>query len=378
MDTCDVLIVGGGPAGSACAWALGRAGLDAVVLDRAAFPRDKVCAGWITPQVVEELELDTDEYRQGRTFQPFTGFRVGLVDGDGTVETRYGTPVSYGIRRCEFDAYLLQRSGARMALGEPAATIVRDHGHWVVNDAVRAPMLVGAGGHFCPVSRAINPATPGRPARIVVAQEAEYEIDPGEEARLPTSGETPELYFCRELDGYGWRVRKGNYINVGIGRLECRSLPPVVARFAAFLERSGKLRSQGERRWRGHAYLVSAPVRRRTVADGVLLVGDAAGLAWPQSGEGIRPAVQSGLVAAQTIVNAAGRYTRGNLDRYGGWLRQTFAGSRLVRTLSPLAPAALWTPLARRLLGNRAFVRNVVLDRGFLRPTTSAVPPSAP
>jgi flavin-dependent dehydrogenase len=368
MDTCEVLIVGGGPAGSACAWALGRAGLDAVVIDRATFPRDKVCAGWITPQVVDELELDTDEYRQGRTFQPFTGFRVGLVDGDGTVETRYGTPVSYGIRRCEFDAYLLQRSGARLALGEPAATIVRDDGHWTVNDAVRAPMLVGAGGHFCPVSRAINPVTPGRSARIVVAQEAEYEIDPGDEARLPTSGETPELYFCRELDGYGWRVRKGNYINVGIGRLECRSLPPVVARFVAFLERSGKLRNHGERRWRGHAYLVSAPVRRRTVGDGVLLVGDAAGLAWPQSGEGIRPAVQSGLVAAQTIVNAAGRYTRGNLDRYGGWLRQTFAESRLVRTLSPLVPAALWTPLALRLLGNPAFVRQVVLNRGFLRP----------
>jgi flavin-dependent dehydrogenase len=282
MDTCDVLIVGGGPAGSACAWALRRAGLDAVIVDRATFPRDKVCAGWITPQVVDELELDTTEYRNGRTFQPFTAFRVGLVDGDGTVETRYGTPVSYGIRRCEFDAYLLWRSGARLALGAPAAAIVRDHRHWIVNDAVRAPMLVGAGGHFCPVARAINPPTPRRgTARIVVAQEAEYEIDPGDEAPLPTSGETPELYFCRELDGYGWRVRKGNHINVGIGRLECRSLPPVVARFVAFLERSGKLRNSGERRWHGHAYLVSAPVRRRALDDGVLLIGDAAGLAWP-------------------------------------------------------------------------------------------------
>ena len=123
MDTCDVLIVGGGPAGSACAWALGRAGLDVVVVDRATFPRDKVCAGWITPQVVDELELDTNEYRKGRTFQAFTGFRVGLVDGDRTVEARYGAPVSYGIRRCEFDAYLLRRSGARLRLREPARYI---------------------------------------------------------------------------------------------------------------------------------------------------------------------------------------------------------------------------------------------------------------
>ena len=368
MDTCDVLIVGGGPAGSACAWALRRAGLDAVVVDRATFPRDKVCAGWITPQVVDELELDTNEYRKGRTFQAFTGFRVGLVDGDRTVETRYGAPVSYGIRRCEFDAYLLRRSGARLMLGEPATSIVRDNHHWIVNDAVRAPMLVGAGGHFCPVARAVNPAPARRATQLVVAQEAEFELDPGDEAAAPAAGEMPELYFCRELDGYGWRVRKGNYLNIGIGRLDCRLLPPTVARFVAFLERTGRLRTQPGHRWHGHAYLVSAPVARRSIADGVLLAGDAAGLAWPQSGEGIRPAIQSGLFAAQTIVGAAGRYTRGRLRGYDNWLRKTFAASPLVRALSPLVPAPVWMPLARRLLGNRAFVRSVVLNRGFLRP----------
>jgi flavin-dependent dehydrogenase len=369
MDTCDVLIVGGGPAGSACAWALRRHGIDAVVLDRATFPRDKICAGWITPQVVDELELDTSDYRKGRTFQPFTGFRVGLVDGDRTVETRYGAPVSYGIRRCEFDAYLLHRSGARLALGAPAATIGRDDRYWIVNDAVRAPMLVGAGGHFCPVARTLNPETPGRrSSQLVVAQEAEFEVDPDEEAASPTAGEMPELYFCRELDGYGWRVRKGHYINVGIGRLDCRSLPRSVTTFLAFLERSGKLREHAARRWHGHAYLVSAPVSRRTIGDGVLLAGDAAGLAWPQSGEGIRPAIQSGLSAARTIVDAAGRYTRDRLQRYDTWLRERFGESPLVSTLSPLVPAAVWMPLARALLGNRAFVRSIVLNRGFLRP----------
>jgi menaquinone-9 beta-reductase len=370
MDTCDVLIVGGGPAGSSCAWALQRAGLDAVVVDRATFPRDKVCAGWITPQVVDELELDTTAYRKGgRTFQPFTGFRIGLVDGDRTVEARYGTPVSYGIRRCEFDAYLLERSGARLALGEPAATIVRDREHWIVNDALRAPMLVGAGGHFCPVARAVNPENGARRAdRLVVAQEAEFEAAPDDETASPAAGEMPELYFCNELDGYGWRVRKGSYVNVGIGRLDCRLLPPTVKKFVAFLERTGRLRGHPDRRWQGHAYLVSAPVVRRTIEDGVLLAGDAAGLAWPQSGEGIRPAIQSGLFAARTIVDAAGRYTRDRLQRYDTWLRETFAGSMMVRALSPLIPAGLWMPVARTLLGNPAFVRSVVLERGFLRP----------
>ena len=55
VDTCDVVIVGGGPAGSACAWRLRQAGLEVVVIDKAIFPRDKVCAGWITPQVLDDL-----------------------------------------------------------------------------------------------------------------------------------------------------------------------------------------------------------------------------------------------------------------------------------------------------------------------------------
>ena len=373
MDTCDVLIVGGGPAGSACAWALRRAGVDVVVMDRATFPRDKVCAGWITPPVVDALRLDTDEYRRGRTFQPFTGFRVGLVGRDRTVETRYGATVSFGIRRCEFDEYLLRRSGARLTLGSPAASIVRDGGRWVVNDAIRAPMLVGAGGHFCPVARSINrEERPDRAGALVVAQEAEFAIDPEDAAAFTTAPDVPELYFCRDMRGYGWSVRKGQYLNVGFGRLDCRSLPRAIAEFVAFLEASGKagkVRGAPSRSWHGHAYLVSGSARRRAVDAGVLLVGDAAGLAYPQSGEGIRPAVQSGLFAARTIIEAAGRYTRERLRGYDTWLRDVFGtGAPVLRAMSQLVPATVWTPLARRLLANPAFVRHVVLDRGFLNP----------
>src|SRR5215831_7511915 len=114
---CDALIVGGGPAGSTCARVLRRAGLDVLVLDAAVFPRDKVCAGWITPQVVTELALDVDDYRRGRTFQSINAFRVGVIDGRGDTKTAYGRAVSFGIRRCEFDHYLLQRSGARIRAG---------------------------------------------------------------------------------------------------------------------------------------------------------------------------------------------------------------------------------------------------------------------
>src|SRR5215475_9133248 len=118
METCDVLIVGGGPGGSSCARKLRQAGADVIVLDKASFPRDKVCAGWITPQVVTDLELDLDEYGRGRTLQAIRGFRSGLIGRAQDVTTSYDRIVSYGIRRCEFDHYLLDRSGASLRLGE--------------------------------------------------------------------------------------------------------------------------------------------------------------------------------------------------------------------------------------------------------------------
>src|ERR1700740_1075361 len=102
MERCDVVVVGGGPAGSSCARALHDAGLDVIVLDRAVFPRDKVCAGWITPQVIDEVGLDCGDYKRGRPLQPITAFRTGVIGSSDVVDTRYDHPVSYGIRRCEF------------------------------------------------------------------------------------------------------------------------------------------------------------------------------------------------------------------------------------------------------------------------------------
>jgi menaquinone-9 beta-reductase len=51
VETCDALVVGGGPAGSSCAWKLRQHGMAVTVMDKAPFPRNKVCAGWITPAV---------------------------------------------------------------------------------------------------------------------------------------------------------------------------------------------------------------------------------------------------------------------------------------------------------------------------------------
>src|SRR5215471_4131899 len=203
---CDVLIIGGGPGGSSCARKLRQAGADVIVLDKATFPRDKVCAGWITPQVVTDLELNLEEYSRGRTLQAIRGFRSGVIGRLADVTTTYDHAVSYGIRRCEFDHYLLVRSGARLALGEAVDEIRRDGTGWIVNGRIRAGMLVGAGGHFCPVARMLNggvsdsrsdplnAAPPASTQPVVVAQEAEFPID-ADDASFAVESDTPELYF---------------------------------------------------------------------------------------------------------------------------------------------------------------------------------------
>ena len=370
LSAYDVIVVGGGPAGSSCAWKLRQSGLDVLVIDRARFPRDKVCGGWITPQVVDELSLDLDDYRNGRTLQPITGFKTGLIGEPASIETVYDRPVSYGIRRCEFDDYLLHRSGARLKPGFRITTVRREGGRWNINGFLEAPMLVGAGGHFCPIARRLNPSD-GR-APLVVAQEAELCIDAVEAGVWHTRPDMPELYFSRDLSGYGWCFRKQQYMNVGLGLVKGRSLPAATAGFLRFLRRIGRTTSPPSWRWRGHAYLLADRHRRRTVDDGVLLVGDAAGLAYSQSGEGIRPAVESGLLAADAIALANGQYTRERLEPYAQGLQRRFGGTS--PGFDSLAiPAGLKSALLPWVFNRSWFARHLLLDRWFLRSYESAL-----
>ncbi|MEJ0047556.1 MAG: FAD-dependent oxidoreductase [Rhodospirillales bacterium] len=221
-ETCDVLVVGGGPGGSTLARQLTRAGLDVLVIDKQAFPRDKICAGWVTPAVLESLQLDRTDYAQGRVLQPITGFRTGVRGFDET-ETHYPHPVSYGVRRCEFDTYLLHRSGARLRLGESVKSMVRENGGWLVNNAIRTPLLIGAGGNFCPVARMLR-TDPAAPETLVVAQEIEFAAGADEIRGCGVDPEIPQFYFCPDLKGYGWCFAKGNYLNIGLGREDSHRL----------------------------------------------------------------------------------------------------------------------------------------------------------
>jgi len=375
VEHCDVLVVGGGPAGSSCAWALRSTGLDVVVMDKARFPRDKVCAGWITPAVIEALQFDVDDYRQQRTFQPITGFRVGLL-GAGMLDSDFDHPVSFGIRRCEFDDYLLRRSGARLRLGEALTSLSRTARGWLVNESVQADMLVGAGGHFCPVARLLGADVGGRET-AVHAQEVEFELDASQQAGCAIRAGWPELFFCQDLRGYGWCVRKDNFLNIGLGRESDDSLPRHVNAFRDFLVRRGLAPADRTPRFKGHAYLLYPHSRRAFIGEGVVLLGDAAGLAYSQSGEGIRPAVESGLLAARTIHEAGGRYDRAALARYGERLTARL-GAREARDWSAWLPPRLKGQLARRLLQHRWFARRVLLERWFLHSHEATLVGGAP
>ncbi|HTN02134.1 MAG TPA: NAD(P)/FAD-dependent oxidoreductase, partial [Planctomycetaceae bacterium] len=285
MDQCDVLIVGGGPAGSTCARHLRKHGIDVVVLDRAQFPRDKVCTGWITPAIITSLEIDTEDFARENVLQPFTGFITGLIGRRG-IRTDYQRPVSYGIRRCEFDNYLLHRSGAPLRLGESLKSLRADGDRWIANDAISARLVIGAGGHFCPVSKLVAQRDDATDDPVVLAQEAEFLIPEELRATFPVSGEFPELYFCPDLSGYGWIVRKGDYLNIGLGREHERNLSSHVDDFVKFLRAAGRLTMDIPQAFKGHAYRLRRFAPPINVPRGVMLIGDAIGLAYPQSGEG--------------------------------------------------------------------------------------------
>jgi len=376
LTETEVLIIGGGPAGSTLARLLRRAGKDVTVMDKAEFPRDKVCAGWVTPAVFEELEIDLEDYARGRVLQPIHGFRTGRI-GHKQVQSDFpGEPASYGIRRFEFDHYLLRRSGANLLLGQAFETMRREPDGWLVNDTVKARLVVGAGGHFCPVARFAGAKGPSETA--VAAQEIEFELNPRQRAECPVDGDLPELYFTADLKGYGWVFRKGDFLNVGLGREDKHRLSAHVEAFRAYLAGIGRIPRDLPGKFKGHAYLLYPHACRPPVADGIILIGDAAGLAYAQSGEGIRPAVESAMLAAGVIPGCAGDYSAQRLAPYTEALEARFGK----RDTAPLASGTITTQarqmLAGWLLKNRWFSRNILIRRWFLHQHDEPLPaPSA-
>ncbi|MDO3721039.1 NAD(P)/FAD-dependent oxidoreductase [Marinobacter sp. chi1] len=367
MEYYDLIIVGAGPAGSTLAHRLKNTGKRVLIIDKQTFPRDKTCAGWVTPAVFESLDIDLNDYRKGRTLQPIQRFRIGMM-GQPAVENDHHKVVSYGIRRCEFDAYLLDRVAAPKALGTPVKSIERQSGNWVINNSWEAPLLIGAGGHFCPVARLLGEG-PGSHETIVAAKEVEFEMTHEQAEKCQARGDTPELWFCKDLKGYAWVFRKGNYLNIGLGREDNQKLTDHLESFVEEMKASGRIPNDLPGRFKGHAYLLYAHAERPLVDDGIMLIGDSAGLAYTQSGEGIRPAIESAMMAADVIRDASD-YSAASLQVYGDAIAERF-GTRAT-DMEPVWQVPDWVkmPLASALMRSHWFTRKVVTEKWFLHQET--------
>ena len=365
MEQFDVLVVGGGPAGSTLAYYLSGSGLKIAVMDKEDFPRQKVCAGWVTPAVMQELNIDLEDYARGRELQAIHGFRISQL-GQKQVQSHYrGEPVSYGIRRIEFDDYLLRRCGAELMLNQAFKKMDKTQQGWCVNGAIETKLVIGAGGHFCPVARVIG--SKGVSELAVAAQEIEFEMDEVQKAQCTVDKDIPELFFTPDLKGYGWVFRKGDYLNIGLGREDKHKLSSHVARFCEYLKQQGKIPQDTPEKLSGHAYLLYHHAVREMVGDHILLIGDAAGLAYPKSGEGIRPAVESAMLAARVIRQCDGDYRASRLQSYNDSMEQRFGPRQPGADLMERLPLWVKQIFASRLMKTHWFTRNVVTDKWFLQ-----------
>lgn len=314
MIETEVLIIGAGPAGSACAWQLKQRGVDFLLLDKEDFPRPKTCAGWITPRVMRDVDLDPATYPGN--FTRFDHFKVELGKLRFTLPTR-----QYAIRRVEFDAWLLQRVIENLVRHHVHEIRLED-GRYIVDGEYRARYLIGAGGTHCPVKRTlfaeVNPANPGP---LIIAQEEEF--------IHPNAKNTCHLWFLQDgLPGYAWYFPKSDgVVNVGVGggaigmKKHRDNLKRHWDLLVEKLDRYNLVRGH-EFHPIGHSYYLraSSPVLR---SGNAMLVGDALGVATLDMGEGIGPSIRSGINAADAIILGIAYTTKG-LKRYSfpdllGW-----------------------------------------------------------
>src|SRR5262245_3324502 len=329
----DVIVVGGGPGGSTAAWRLAGAGLRPLILDAAVFPRVKICAGWVTPEALADLEVDPDKYPL--TIQPFD--RCVLEFAGARHETGWRRPTSYGIIRREFDHYLLERAAAA---GADVRWGIRVTGVAELPDRIRvetdrgtfeAPAVIGAGGRRCPVAGALGQVSERE--EVVVAQESETRLSAQWAERLEPFLRAPELYVEPDLRGYAWYFPKRDFINIGVGCTQGGdgSLPRRREALLVALRAAGRLPDGLPiEPFKRHSYVVRRQAPRRVHGARFCLIGDGAGLSRDMSCGRVGPAIRSVRLAAEAVAGLSRLGTpldgcrRQIVERYGpgelGWL----------------------------------------------------------
>lgn len=294
VATYDTIIIGAGPAGSTAARLLARSGAKVLMLDRAAFPRDKPCGGGVTMQAARELDIDLAPVVERTITKARISFRQGASFGRDSQK-----PLAYMTQRSRLDEFLAEQAaeaGVEFRDGAPVKEIELGGGNVTVRsngDTYRARALIGADGANGVTARALGLASEPQPAAIALEGNLPIENGAGH-----AWAQTVALDFGGVPGGYGWLFPKDDHLNVGVGGWK-RIGPTLRDRLSA-LCRYLDIDESKLTNLRGH----HLPFRDRgvpIVRENALLVGDAAGLVDPLSGEGIHGAFKSGRLASEAI-----------------------------------------------------------------------------
>jgi menaquinone-9 beta-reductase len=290
MEIFDVAIIGAGPAGSSCAAFCAMAGLETLVLERAKFPREKVCGDCLNPSCWPVLErLGLAQRVWDLPHSKLTSVDFIAIDGRKvSVNLPTGNDCELSIKRSLFDELLLKRAcelGAHVREGTTVTALVHDQ-DWKIETAIResfrARVLIGADGRNSSVARLRNLLP--RPARERVALQAHIP--------LPLNfGERIVLQFLRE--GYsGQAPVNENELNLClVGK------PSTISKLRQWAQRQFEI--PANQRWRTITPLTRSPVPG--AHENLFFIGDAARIVEPFTGEGIYYALRSGELAAGAI-----------------------------------------------------------------------------
>ncbi len=291
----DVIIAGAGPAGSMTAFHCGDrlGGSSILVLEKAVFPRRKVCAGGLAGRARAHIPFDIGRVVRA-TVDSFE------VNGVLSKEFRltYGEPVVYVVDRSEFDVLLLQKAKENcrnlvVKQGETVVGLKQELDRVTVQtdtSVYRCKVLVGADGASSRIAKSEGLV---QPRDIGLAIEGSLAAN-GADA----SQDTIIVDWSTDQQAYAWVFPKGNLLSVGAAGPNAR-VPSLQARLGEFLRTKG-LADDIPADTRSHP-LASCNSRSGIVKGRLLLVGDAAGLVEPFTGEGLSGAMQSARLAADSI-----------------------------------------------------------------------------